>query len=250
MVPRVPSGQAPRVPSAQNFDFTSLTFHEVTRNFGRRRALNRVSFTCQAGQLVALLGANGAGKSTLLSIAATLLDPSDGRVLYGDRTAGDGGAALRGRIGLLGHDLYIYPELTAAENLAFFARLYGVGDIDSVVGTALDHAVLADRAHDPVASFSRGMRQRLALERALIHSPRLLLLDEPFTGLDDISSAALRQRLATARADGAIILVTTHDLEAIEAIVDVAYVLVKGRAELLQTGAGSLRDRYRGHVVS
>ena len=229
-------------------DFTSLTFHDVTRNFGRRRALNRVSFTCQAGQVVALLGANGAGKSTLLSIAATLLDPSEGQVLYGDRTAADGGTALRGRIGVLGHDLYIYPELTAAENLAFFGRLYGVGEIDRAVAAALEKAVLADRANDPVASFSRGMRQRLALERALIHSPRLLLLDEPFTGLDDASTIALRQRLGTVRDQGAIVLVTTHDLDAIETLVDVAYVLVRGRMERLQAGAGSLRDRYRRHA--
>lgn len=248
MIPRPDSGQVPRLRSGQAPDFTSLTFHEVTRNYGRRRALNRVSLRCQAGHVVALLGANGAGKSTLLSIAATLLDPSDGRVLYGDRTAADGGAALRGRIGVLGHDLYLYPELTAAENLAFFGRLYGVNDIDRAVAQALDSAVLAERANDPVASFSRGMRQRLALERALIHAPRLLLLDEPFTGLDDVSSLALRQRLAAVRDGGAIVIVTTHDLEAIDAIVDDAYVLVRGRAERLQ-GVGSLRDRYRGHVV-
>ena len=231
-------------------DFTSLTFHDVTRNFGRRRALNRVSFTCRAGQVIALLGANGAGKSTLLSIAATLLEPSEGRVLYGEQTAHAGGAALRGRIGVLGHDLYVYPELSASENLAFFGRLYGVEDIDRAVRAGLEAAALSDRANDPVSSFSRGMRQRLALERALIHSPRLLLLDEPFTGLDDVSSIALRQRLTGARDRGAIVLVTTHDLEAIEAIVDDAFVLVRGRAERLGAGAGSLRERYRGHVVS
>ena len=199
---------------------------------------------------MALLGANGAGKSTLLSIAATLLEPSDGRVLYGDRTAEDAGPALRGRIGVLGHDLYIYPELTAAENLAFFGRLYGVDDIDRAVAAALEMAVLADRAHDAAGSFSRGMRQRLALERALILSPRLLLLDEPFTGLDEPSSIALRRRLAAARDAGAIVIVTTHDLEALEPIVDETYVLVRGRAEPLRPGAGSLRDRYRSHVVS
>lgn len=236
--------------SGQAVDFTSLTFQDVTRNFGRRRALNRVSFTCQAGQIVALLGANGAGKSTLLSIAATLLEPSEGRVLYGDRSAAAGGAALRGRIGVLGHDLYIYPELSAAENLAFFGRLYGVRDIDRAVRKALEQAALSDRADDPVGSYSRGMRQRLALERALLHSPRLLLLDEPFTGLDDVSSIALRQRLAMARDGGAIVIVTTHDLEAIDTLVDDAYVLVRGRAERLEGGSGSLRERYRGHVVS
>ena len=231
-------------------DFTSLTFTDVTRTFGRRRALNRVSFTCRAGQLVALLGANGAGKSTLLSIAATLLEPTSGTVLYGEQTARQAGDALRSRIGVLGHDLYVYPELSATENLAFFSRLYAIPDVDRAVAAALAHAALEDRAQDPVSSFSRGMRQRLALERALIHAPRLLLLDEPFTGLDDASAGALQKRLAAVRAAGAIVIVTTHDLEAIESLVDDAYVLVGGRAERLGGGSGSLRDRYRGHVVS
>ena len=95
-------------------DFTSLTFTDVSRNFGRRRALNMVSFRCEAGEIVALLGPNGAGKSTLLSITATLLEPSSGTVRYGDYAAREAGGALRARIGLLGHDLYIYPELSAA----------------------------------------------------------------------------------------------------------------------------------------
>ena len=98
-------------------DFTSLTFTDVSRHFGRRRALARVSFSAEAGQVVALLGANGSGKSTLLSIAATLLDASSGTVRYGGVTGREGGHLLRGRIGVLGHDLYIYPELSAAENL-------------------------------------------------------------------------------------------------------------------------------------
>jgi heme ABC exporter ATP-binding subunit CcmA len=241
---------AGRPPTGQIPDFTSLTFTDVTRTFGRRRALNRVSFTCSSGQIVALLGANGAGKSTLLSIASTLLEPSSGTVLYGTQTARQAGDALRHRIGVLGHDLYIYPELTAAENLAFFARLYGLADVAGAVSNGLAQAALEERADDPVSAFSRGMRQRLALERALIHQPRLLLLDEPFTGLDDASANSLKERLAAVRAAGAIVLVTTHDLEAIESIVDDAYVLVKGRAERLASGAGSLRDRYRGHVVS
>ena len=228
-----------------SLDFTSLTFTDVTRNFGRRRALNRVSFTCQAGQIVALLGANGAGKSTLLSIAATMLEPSSGAVLYGGHSARGAGAALRARIGVLGHDLYIYPELTAFENLAFFGRLYGINDVDAAVGRALVRAGLEDRATDPVSSFSRGMRQRLALERALLHSPRLLLLDEPFTGLDDASSTALQERLRGARDQGALVFVTTHDLEAIEPLVDTAFVLTSGRLQPLAGGSESLRARYR-----
>ena len=230
-------------------DFTSLTFAGVSRYFGRRRALSDVSFSAEAGRVVALLGANGSGKSTVLSIAATLLDPSAGEVRYGRVTAREAGPELRRRIGVLGHDLYIYPELTAAENLRFFAELYGLDAVAERVSEALASAGLSDRTDDPVASFSRGMRQRLALERTLLHQPRVLLLDEPFTGLDDLSSMALRQRLVRERTRGAIVLVTTHDLEAIDDLADDAFVLSRGRAERLPAGAGNLRDRYRQRVA-
>ena len=109
-------------------DFSALHFADVSRNFGRRRALSRVTFTAAAGTITALLGPNGAGKSTLLSIAATLLAPSSGRVTYDDTESAVAGRALRARIGLLGHDLYLYQELTAAENLRFFARVYAMDD--------------------------------------------------------------------------------------------------------------------------
>lgn len=226
-------------------DFTSLTFTDVTRTFGRRRALNRVTFECRAGEVVALLGPNGAGKSTLLSIAATLLEPTSGAVRYGDHSAKRAHASLRRRIGLLGHDLYVYPELSAAENLLFFGRLYAVPDLARRVDAALDRAELTARRDDAVAGFSRGMRQRLALERALLHDPHLILLDEPFTGLDDAATAALGRRLAVLRANGTILLVTTHDLETIEPIVDRAIVLQNGRLAAIEAGAGSLRERYR-----
>ena len=224
-------------------DFQSLTFTDVSRHFGRRRVLNKVSFRCEAGQIVALLGANGAGKSTLLGIAATLLDPSSGRVQYGETTSRSG-AELRARIGVLGHDLFIYPELSAAENLAFFARAYGVSDVDRAVKLALERAGL-DQRDDPAGRFSRGMRQRLALERALLHQPRLVLLDEPFTGLDDAATAALRGRLTDLRGDGCIVLVATHDLETIDGVADRAVLLRAGRLVPIDNAPGSLRDRYR-----
>ncbi|HET9262146.1 MAG TPA: heme ABC exporter ATP-binding protein CcmA [Vicinamibacterales bacterium] len=226
-------------------DFTSLTFSEVTRTFGRRRALNRVSFECRAGEIVALLGPNGAGKSTLLSITATLLEPTSGTVLYGERPARSAGPELRGRIGLLGHDLYVYAELSPAENLQFFGRIYGIRDVGRRVDAALERAELTHRRDDPVSGFSRGMRQRLALERALFHEPRLVLLDEPFTGLDDAATAALRRRLEGLKDSGAIVLVTTHDLETIEGVIDRAVMLQNGRLVTIEPGAGSLRDRYR-----
>jgi heme ABC exporter ATP-binding subunit CcmA len=225
-------------------DFRSLTFTNVSRHFGRRRVLNKVSLQCEAGEIVALLGSNGAGKSTLLSIAATLLDPSSGEVRYGDAAARAAGAELRGRIGVLGHDLSIYPELSAAENLRFFARVYGVADVEEAVGSALRRAGLEQR-DDPCGRFSRGMRQRLALERALLHRPRLVLLDEPFTGLDDAATEALRERLRELRSDGCIVLLATHDLETIDGLADRAVVLVGGRLVSIGGGVGTLRDRYR-----
>jgi heme exporter protein A len=226
-------------------DFDSLTFTEVTRNFGRRRALNRVSLTCRSGELVALIGPNGAGKSTLLAIAATLLKPSSGQVLYGTQPAAGAGAAVRARIGLLAHDLFIYPELSALENLKFFADLHGVAGGGPLVEAALSRANLWDRRADPVASFSRGMRQRLAIERALLHSPRLLLLDEPFTGLDDDAMRATAERLRQVRDAGAIVVVTTHDLEAIEPLADRALFLKAGRVAPIESEPGGLRERYR-----
>ena len=226
-------------------DFDTLTFTEVTCDFGRRRALNKVSLTCRAGQLLAVLGPNGAGKSTLLAVAATLLRPSSGHVLYGGRAAAQGGAPLRGRIGLLAHDLFIYPELSAAENLSFFARLHDVADAVSVVERALQRSGLGDRRAEPVSGFSRGMRQRLAIERALLHAPRLVLLDEPFTGLDDAGVVQTRARLAAVRDAGAIVLVTTHDFESIEPIADTAVVLSSGRVAHLERSGAGLREDYR-----
>jgi heme ABC exporter ATP-binding subunit CcmA len=226
-------------------EIETLIFDDVTRNFGRRRALNRVSLTCRAGEIVALLGPNGAGKSTLLAIAARLLAPTSGEVRYGALAAAKAGPELRAGIGLLGHDLYVYPELSASENLRFFGRLYQLPDLERRVEAALARAQLVDRRDEPVAGYSRGMRQRLAIERALLHTPRVVLLDEPFTGLDDESTAALQQRLGKLRAEGAIVLLTTHDLEAIEKITDRAVMLIGGRLTSLGEGGGQLRERYR-----
>src|SRR5262249_40771544 len=175
-------------------DFAAVQLTDVTRHFGRRRALARVSFTASSGDIIGLLGPNGAGKSTLIAVLATLAAPTSGTVRYGGRTAPELGAALRARIGLLAHELFLYPELSARQNLTFFAQLYGL-EATTVVPAALDSAGLTDRADDDVAGFSRGMRQRLALERALLHRPRLVLFDEPFTGLDDRAVSLLSDRL-------------------------------------------------------
>jgi ABC-type multidrug transport system ATPase subunit len=226
-------------------DFSELRVEDVSRHFGRRRALSHVTFTAPGGAIVGLLGPNGAGKSTMMALLATLLRPSSGRIRYGAHEADGRGAALRASIGVLGHDLFLYPELTARENLEFFAGLYALPDPVASAATALAQADLSDRGDDPVASFSRGMRQRVALERALIHAPRLALLDEPFTGLDDASAAGLVARLKQLRAAGAIVVLATHDLEIAEGLLDKALFLRDGRMVAEEAGQGELRSRYR-----
>jgi len=229
-------------------DFLDLSIHELSRHFGRRRALSRVSLDCRAGEIVGLLGPNGAGKSTLLAIVSTLALPSSGEVRYGGRTAGEIGALVRSRIGVLSHDLHLYAELTARENLVFFGRLYGAGDAEALASAALDRARLSDRGTDLVSGFSRGMRQRLALERALLHSPRLLLLDEPFTGLDDASTVDLIARLKELRSLGCITLLATHDLDTAEAVLDRAVILRDGRLMASEADVRGLRKRYQARL--
>src|SRR5262249_12485923 len=161
---------------------------------------------------------NGAGKSTLMGVLATLVAPSGGDVRYGGRAAREWGPRLRAQIGLLAHELHLYTELSARQNLAFFASLYGL-DPQATVAPALERAGLADRADDTVSAFSRGMRQRLALERALLHRPRLVLLDEPFTGLDDHAVGFVTDRIRQLASAGAIVFLATHDLDLADRLV-------------------------------
>ncbi|NOT27112.1 MAG: ABC transporter ATP-binding protein [Acidobacteria bacterium] len=226
-------------------DFEDLRVEDVSRHFGRRRAVSHVTFHAPRGSIVGLLGPNGAGKSTILSMLATLLRPSTGRILYGQCDSVVHGAALRGSIGVLGHDLFLYPELTARENLEFFAGLYALKQPGASADAALERAGLAHRAADPVSSFSRGMRQRVALERALIHDPRLLLLDEPFTGLDESSAARLLARLDSLRKQGTIVVLATHDLDLAEGLFDRAIFLRDGRMASAADRPASLRAMYR-----
>jgi heme exporter protein A len=225
-------------------DFDEISAEDVSRHFGRRRAVSRMTFRATRGTILGLLGPNGAGKSTLLAMLATLLRPSAGTIRYGTHTS-SAGASLRARIGVLGHDLFLYPELTARENLAFFAGLYGISQSDARARTALERAGLETRSDDPVASFSRGMRQRVALERALIHDPRLALLDEPFTGLDDASTEALLTRLKALRDSGAIVILATHDLDLADGLLDRAIFLREGRLVEAMAAPGGLRATYR-----
>jgi heme exporter protein A len=210
----------------------AVTVAGLTKRFGHHRALAGVDLELRAGSMCAVLGPNGAGKSTLLGILSTLVRQTSGEVVY--RAEGSGGALggerLRRQIGVLAHSAFVYGELTGLENLMFYGALYDVPDCAARAGALLDQVGLDERARERAAgTYSRGMLQRLALARALLHDPRLLLLDEPFTGLDRTGAAALSETLAGARRDGRITMVITHDLESIGGFVDHVAILRRGK---------------------
>ena len=231
-----------------SIDFDRVELTDVSRHFGRRRAVSHVSLTVHRGEILGLLGPNGAGKSTLIGMLATLVAPTSGKVAFAGTMSVSGGPEIRRRIGLLAHELHLYTELSARENLEFFARLYGLDP--AVVDPAIEAAGLGDRSGDPVSAFSRGMRQRLALERAVLHRPRLVLLDEPFTGLDDRAVGVVAGRLRQLAADGAIVVMATHDLDLAEGLVSRVAVMREGRLVSDEPAAGDLRARYRALIGS
>jgi heme exporter protein A len=189
-----------------------LEVRGVTKRYGPVRALRGVDLTAAPGECVALLGANGAGKSTLLRVIAGLARPTSGRVLLQGKPAEADGAAWRRRLGHVSHHLMLHEALTARENLRFSARLHGVEPFIPRAEQILRSLGLQDRADEPVRQLSRGLQQRAAIARALLHDPEILLLDEPFTGLDQRSGAALSALLATLRRKHRLLVLVTHDL--------------------------------------
>ena len=184
---------------------------DLRRDFGGRRAVDGVSFALGAGDCLALFGPNGAGKSTVLRMLAGLLRPTGGRATV-DGVTLPGGDAARRQVGLLSHESMLYGALTAFENVEFAARLYGVPDAAAAARQALDRMRVADRSTTPVRLLSRGLRQRVSVARAVVHSPRVVLLDEPYTGLDEAGAAALSVLLEGLRAGGAALVLVTHHL--------------------------------------
>jgi heme exporter protein A len=193
----------------------------VWKYHGEFPALRNVSLTAPPGICLALLGRNGAGKTTLLRMLAGLSRPSKGEIQIFGLDARD--TATRAATGYLGHGIGLYDELTARENLLHIARVYGVGDPERIVTNWLERVGLARVQHGRAREFSRGMRQRLALARAFLPDPKLLLLDEPFTSLDDRAIALLQDLVRDALAHGVSVVLSTHQLrEALELATSVA----------------------------
>lgn len=224
--------------SGNALDFEQVDIRGVVKVFGPTRALAGVDLRLEAGTLTSLEGANGAGKSTLLSILSTLERPTRGEVRYGSvalgaqsRGSGVLRAALRARIGWLGHEPMLYPDLSGRENLALFAQAYGLPARAAQLDALLDRFDARGFAARPVRTYSRGQGQRLALARTLLSVPRLLLLDEPSSGLDRASTARLEKAVCEERARGAIVVLVTHDGELAARIADRRVVLERGRLE-------------------
>jgi len=205
----------------------AISTRRLERRFGAVRALRGVEMEISRGSTVALFGSNGAGKTTLLRVLAGLLRPTAGEAhILGSPLPGDAG--LRRRIGVLGHESFLYGDLTGAENLTYYARLYDIRE-PARVDDLLAQLGLREAADRPARTYSRGMIQRLSLARAIIHDPELLLLDEPFTGLDPTGSNLLQGFLARLRSRGVTVFMTTHDFDRGLAAADVAIMLHKGR---------------------
>lgn len=184
----------------------------LVKNFGANTVLRGINLHVQAGDFVSLVGSNGAGKTTLLRIVATLLKPTNGQVLIGGWSLPENADKVRRYIGLVSHHALLYGDLTAAENLAFYARLYQLDRREERVSDALRMVGLAARQRDPVRTFSRGMIQRLTIARATLHEPDVLLLDEPYTGLDQDATKLLDDLLQRESEKGRTIFLITHDL--------------------------------------
>ena len=225
----------------------AIVLDGLTRHYGERPALQDVSLKLAAGQTLVVFGPNGAGKSTLLRVLATLLRPSAGSASVLGHDVRREGWAVRGRIGFLGHDALLHGDLTAAENLGYHARLHGLDGARERIAELLAAVGLERRADDRVHTYSRGMVQRLAVCRAVLHDPQVLLLDEPRANLDPAAAELVDPLIG--RASGRTRVVTSHDPAGGLAEGDVALGLRAGRAALLAPAAdvtpAQIGDLYR-----
>ena len=206
----------------------------LRKTFSWTAVLDGVSCRLAAGEVVGIFGPNGAGKTTFLRLLATLLRPSAGVLRLFGHIPYD--PAVRRRLGFLGHESFLYPDLTPIENLTFYGRAYDVTNLEERIDSALEQVSLQDWRNIPVRVFSRGMEQRLALARTLLHEPDLLLLDEPYSGLDSRGVSTLQAALADVKAQGKTVILTTHDFALGLELCDRALIFHQGCVAWQSTG--------------
>ena len=201
----------------------------LVRSFGGLRAVDGVSFQLQPGELLTVFGPNGAGKTTLLRMLAGVIRPNSGHVRVAGAPADVASRDWRHRVGIVSHQSLLYGQLTTEENLRFYGRLFRLDDLKTRIPERLASMGLSDRARTPVRELSRGLKQRVALARALLHDPEVVLLDEPYTGLDPHASAVLREQLASLKNGRRTVVLVTHNLKQGLELSDRVAIQVRGR---------------------
>ena len=227
----------------------ALESDNVRKTFGHFTALAGVTLNVERGEFLALFGRNGAGKTTFLKIAATLVRHTHGKLRVEGVDIGEQPEHARRRIGFLSHNTYLYRDLNPVENLRFFARLYGLKEPDERIESLLDRVGLKRRSSDTIRGFSRGLHQRLGIARVMLHNPSVILLDEPYTGLDANAVEILNQMLDEACAAGKTIVLTTHDLE--QGLRGATRAAIIDRGKVVFSGAAkeqAIRDAYASYI--
>lgn len=241
------SGEAVQIEAGNNPNI--ITVQNLVKRFGLKVVLRGLDFTVVKGEFVALLGANGAGKTTFLRILATLSKPAMGNVRIANRSLPGESAAVRKMIGVVSHLPLLYGDLTAEENLHFYGKMYNVPSLQERISEILDLIGLSARRRDLVRTFSRGMQQRLAIGRAVLHDPEILLLDEPHTGLDQDACDMLDKALQEVAARGRTVVMTSHDLSRSADLASRFDVISRGRivasAQSSEVGASQMLTFYR-----
>jgi len=224
----------------------------VTKVFGRKLILKGIDFAVKEGESLTILGPNGAGKTTLIKLLATLLKPSSGSIRIAGFDIRDSSMQIRRSIGVVGHQTYLYDELTAYENLKFYGNMYDVPNLDERIHHIISEIGLETRLHDRVSTLSRGMQQRLSIARATIHNPPIILLDEPETGLDQHASKMLVEILDALYSNKRTVVMATHNMERGLEIGNHVMILSEGKIAYEESkqslNLASLREAYQHYT--
>jgi heme exporter protein A len=224
-----------------------IEVRKLVKAFGLKPVLRGIDFHVEAGEFVALVGPNGAGKTTFLRILASLSRPTTGEIRLAGHWLPAEAAAVRRILGVVSHQPLLYGDLTAEENLRFYGRMYGVADLDRRISIVLEEIGLTARRRDLVRQFSRGMQQRLAIGRAILHQPEVMLFDEPHTGLDPDAAAMLDGLLREVAARGRTVVMTSHDLLRASSLASRVDILARGviARSVVRGEAADLTALYR-----
>lgn len=229
-----------------------ISVERVTKSFGGFDALKGIDLHLKKGEFFTLFGPNGAGKTTLIKLLSTLVKPSTGTLTVAGYDTSKQAGKVRASVGVISHDPYLYENLSAYENIKFFGKMYGVPGVDARAKELIELLGLSQRMHDLVRTFSRGMKQRLSVARSIVHDPPVLLLDEPYTGLDQKGALIFGDTLGWLKSHGRTILMTTHNIDEALTLSDRVGILTSGKIVYEGPASGltnkSFKDTYLKHV--